>query len=166
MRGENVGNKNDTIELWRSYNTSSKLPKENLKRTSNLVGEYAEFLIKEYTNGKLWPASKKGVDVKGKDKKLYQVKSRKMKQISSTQLGIIRSWEFDYLTIILFDESGGVLKALQCKEADVNPETDAKKYAKPNKHQNGWVITTTKKFLNDDRYTDITKEIEKINTGS
>ena len=166
MAGEKAGNQNDTIKLWRSYNVSSKLLKESLKRTSNLVGEYAEFLIKEHTNGELEPASKKGVDVKGKDKKLYQVKSRKVKQVSSTQLGIIRDWEFDYLTIILFDERGGVLKALQCKEVDVNPKTDGKTYAKRNKHQNGWVITTTKKFLNDDRYTDITKEIEKINTGS
>ena len=148
------------IELWKRYNDSSRQLKEKLGRTSNLVGEYAEFLIKEYTNGELEPVSKKSADVKDKNGKLHQVKSRQMKQISSTQLGIIRSWDFHYLTIILFDESGEILKALQCKKSV------AKKYAKHNKHQNGDIITTTKEFLNDKKHTDITEQIKEINTGS
>jgi hypothetical protein len=55
--------------------------------------------------------------------------------------------------VIIFDLNGGILKALEV------PVDIAKKYAKENSHQNGWVITTTQEFLNNKSSKDITKLI-------
>ena len=142
-------------EIWRDYNSSATLLKKKLNRTSNLVGDYAEFLINKYIDGELLKASHASADIKSKEGKLYQVKSRKATK--TTQLGIIRSWEFDFLAVVLFNENGNIFKALIC------PKEIAKNYAKENNHQNGWVISTTKDFINDSNQTDITRELKNIN---
>ena len=97
-----------TQELWRSYNLISKLLKEELNRTANLVGEYAEYLIAEYTSGDLLEASSKSADVISNSKELYQVKSRKLSDKLTGALGIIRSWNFDYLAVVIFDNYGNI----------------------------------------------------------
>jgi len=144
-------------ELWRSYNLITKLLKEKLGRTANIVGEYAEFLIMKFIKGKLLTASHKSADVEAPNGELYQVKSRKLSNPIGSQLGIIRSWDFDFLAVVIFDDYGNISKALKC------PKSIAHKYAKENKHQNGWVITTTKSFLEDSQNTDITLELRKLN---
>ncbi|APG65128.1 hypothetical protein LPB136_07090 [Tenacibaculum todarodis] len=131
--------------------------KDELGRTSNIVGEYAEHLVKDYVGGELLPPSNKSADVKAKDGRLYQVKSRKVKGKLTGSLGIIRSWGFDYLTVILFDEYGGVLYAIS------SPKKVAKEYAKSNDLQNGDVISITQDFINDIRNINITNAIMKIN---
>ncbi len=151
---------NEIVELWKIYNTYSELLKEKLGRTSNLVGEYAEFLIKEYLEGKLLTASAASADVKASNGELHQVKSRKISNNLTTQLGIIRSWDFDYLTIVLFDKNGGIIKSLICQKSI------SKQYAIYNEYQKGWVISTTGKFLNDPNHIDITKQLRKINNDS
>ena len=146
--------KTNIKKLWNDYNTIVNKLSQALGRTTNIVGEYAEYLTAQYYNGKLLASSHKSADVvvlqNGKQV-LYQVKARKMEHLSSTQLGIIRSWEFDFLVVIIFDLNGGILKALEV------PVDIAKNYAKENSHQNGWVITTTQEFLNDQNSKDITK---------
>ena len=133
---------------WITYNKTVKILQKILGRTNNIVGEYSEYLTAEYYHGELLPASHKSADVKvieNNQEILYQVKSRKLEKLTSTQLGIIRSWNFNYLVVIIFDLDGNILKALEV------PVDVAKEYAKSNSHQNGWVITTTQKFLNDHR---------------
>lgn len=147
----------EIVELWKSYNTSAELLKSKLNRTSNLVGEYAEYLIKEYLGGELLIASSASADVKAPNGDLHQVKSRKISNSLTTQLGIIRSWNFDFLTIVLFDQNGSIIKSLICKKSIT------KKYAIHNQHQNGWVISTTDIFLNDSNHIDITQELRKFN---
>lgn len=151
---------NEITDLWRNYNTSSKRLKERLGRTSNLVGEYAEYLVNEYLNGELLTASHASADIKAPNGDLHQVKSRKITNVLTTQLGVIRSWNFDFLTIILFDDNGSVIKGL------IYPKSIAEKYAVENKHQNGWVITTTNEFLNDENKLDITQKIRQLNYDS
>lgn len=151
---------NEIVELWKSYNTSSELLKKKLGRTSNLVGEYAEFLIKEFLEGELLTASAVSADIKAPNGELHQVKSRKISNNLTTQLGIIRSWNFDYLTIVLFDKNGGIIKSLICQKSI------SEQYAIYNEHQNGWVISTTEKFLNDSNHIDITKHLRKMNNDS
>jgi hypothetical protein len=151
---------NEIVDLWKSYNISSELLKEKLGRTSNLVGEYAEFLIKEYLGGELLTASAASADIKSPNGELHQVKSRKITNNLTTQLGIIRSWDFDFLTIVLFDRKGGIIKSLICQKSI------SEQYAIYNEHQNGWVISTTDKFLNDSNHIDITKQLRKINNDS
>jgi hypothetical protein len=147
----------EIVELWKSFNASAELLKEELGRTSNLVGEYAEYLINEHVKGVLLKASNASADIKGEDDKLYQVKARKISTTITTQLSIIRSWNFDYLAVILFNKHGNVLKAI------ISPKEVSENYAIKNNHQNGWVITTTKEFLNDSRNIDITIEVGKLN---
>jgi len=151
---------NDITDLWKQFNTSSTRLKEKLGRTSNLVGEYAEYLVKEYLNGELLTSSHASADIQAPTGDLYQVKSRKISNGQTTQLGIIRSWNFDFLSIILFDDNGSVIKGL------IYPKSIAEKYAVKIEYQNGWVISTTNEFLNDENKLDITRDIRQLNNDS
>ena len=128
-----------------------------LGRTSNIVGEYAEYLAHLHYGGTLLNASSTSADIKSDDGTRYQVKARKCKTTQTTQLGVIRSWDFDYLVVILFDDNGTVTHGLEF------PVNVAKEHAKPNSHQNGRVITTNQNFLTDHRAKDITEILSKLN---
>ncbi len=146
----------ETRDLWFKFNHSANELTAKL-RTRNIVGEYAERLAVEYYGGKLLPISKSSADLKGSNGKLYQVKARQSARITSAQLGVIRSWDFEYLVVFLFDIDGKVVKAIE------SPVETAKFHAKPNKYQNGWVITTNQAFLSDTNNVDITSNIVAIN---
>jgi len=148
----------DIKDLWLKFNEYSNKLAAALGRTSNIVGEYAEHLAHRYYGGRLLEISGSSADIEAPDGTLYQVKSRKIKGTSSTQLNVIRSWDFDYLVVILFDANGTVKKALEV------PVAIAKEYGVPSSHQNGWVITTSQKFLNDPRSKDITIPLSALNT--
>ena len=100
------------------------------------------------------PSSHPSADVKDKNNKLYQVKSRKLKNKQATRLGIIRSWDFDFLIVILFEKNGRLYKALEV------PVQIAKKYARHNQHENGAAITTSQNFLMDTSSKNITNDFE------
>ena len=140
-------------QLWKSYNNSSNDLSLKLGRTNNIVGEFGEHLAFKYYGGELLECSSSSADLKDNNGKLYQVKTRKLDKLTSSQLGIIRSWEFDYLVVIIFDPSGGLLKGLEV------PVDVAKEFAKENNYQNGWVITTSQDFLKDKRSNDISEEL-------
>jgi hypothetical protein len=144
-------------DLWLKYNEYSNKLAKALGRTNNLVGEYAEYLAHQYYGGKLLRISGSSADIRSEEGKLYQIKSRKIKGTSTTQLNVIRSWEFDYLVVVLFDEHGTIKKALEV------PVEFAKEYGSANSHQNGWIITTTHKFLNDARLKEITIHLSLLN---
>jgi len=144
-------------DLWLKFNEYSNKLASVLGRTSNIVGEYAEHLAHKHYGGKLLEISGSSADIETADGKLYQVKSRKIRGTPSTQLNVIRSWDFDYLVVILFDVNGVVKTALEV------PVEMAREYGAPNKHQNGWVITTNKNFLNDRRAKDITVSMSALN---
>ena len=145
-------------DLWLKFNEYSNKLAKALGRTSNIVGEYAEHLAYQHYGGRLLDISGASADIESADGKLYQVKSRKIKGVSTTQLSIIRSWEFDFLVVILFNANGAVAKALEV------PVDVAREYGKANSHQNGWVITTTQHFLNEQRSKDITQRISTFNS--
>ncbi|HDZ9256363.1 TPA: hypothetical protein RUZ19_003525 [Vibrio cholerae] len=144
-------------DLWLKFNEYSNKLAVALGRTSNIVGEYAEYLAHKYYGGKLLEISGSSADIRTDDGKLYQVKSRKIKGSTSTQLNVIRSWDFDYLVVILFSKDGGVKKAIEV------PVEIAKEYGVANSHQNGWVITTSQTFLNDPRVKDISAKLSVLN---
>ena len=144
----------EVVELWKKYNEYSRRLSFILGRTGNIVGEYAEYLAQKYTGGILLNVSNSSADIQLSDGTLYQVKSRKIDGNLTTQLSIIRSWEFDFLFVILFDQDGLVLKSI------ISPVSVAKEYGKKNKHQNGWVITTTNQFMYDPRNIDITDGVK------
>ena len=118
-------------DLWLKFNEYSNKLAEALGRTSNLVGECAEYLAHQYYGGTLLDISCSSADIKTNEGKFYQVKSRKIKGTPTTQLSVIRSWEFDYLVVVLFDEHGTIKKALEV------PVEVSKEYGAKNSHQNG-----------------------------
>lgn len=147
----------DVKHLWLKFNEYSNKLSTALGRTSNLVGEYAEYLSHQYYGGKLLNVSESSSDIEGSNGKFYQVKSRKLKGSLTTQLNVIRSWDFDFLVVVLFDKEGAIIKVLEV------PVNVAIEYGAPNSHQNGWVISTTQQFLNDGRSNDITAYFVALN---
>jgi hypothetical protein len=147
----------DVKDLWLKFNEYSNKLTIALGRTSNIVGEYAEYLAHKHYGGRLLEISGASADIESTDGSLYQVKSRKIKGSVSTQLNVIRSWDFDFLVVILFESSGAVKKAVEV------PVDVAKEYGTKNSHQNGWVITTSQKFLSDQRVKDITVSLSILN---
>lgn len=144
------------ITLWKDYNRSNSLLVQKLGRSYNTVGEFGEYLAYKHYGGTLFNGSYAGADLVDSDGALYQVNSRQIKQLGFTQLGVIKSWEFDFLVVLLFGMQGEILKALEV------PVDIAKEYAKQNDYQNGTVITTTNAFLNDDRFRDLTDSMKEI----
>jgi hypothetical protein len=143
----------DLHELWLKFNEHSNNLAAALGRTSNIVGEYAEHLAHGYYGGRLLEISGSSADIEADDGTRYQVKSRKTKGTLSTQLNVIRSWDFEFLVVVLFGGEGQVVKAIEV------PVEVAKEYGARNSHQNGWVITTSQKFLSDGRTIDITARL-------
>lgn len=142
--------------VWKQYNVATNRLSEELARTNNLVGEYAEHLINQHIDGKLLNASSKSADIV-KDSKRYQVKSRRLSEGTTTSLGIIRSWDFDVLAVILFDLEGNI------KKASLVPAAIAKNLAVGNDLQNGYVITTNRNFFKCRMHSDITDNIKRLN---
>ncbi len=144
--------------VWLEYNHAENALGDKLDRTSNPVGDYAEYIVAKSYDGERYKSGEKSYDVKvvKNDKTLkYQVKARKLKNTTSTALGGIRSWDFDYLIVVLFDQKGKIIKALEV------PVKIAKNdYAKKDKYKKVWVITTTKDFLHDPRSNDITEQLK------
>lgn len=150
---------NNLKDLWIQYNVSSTKLVKVLGRTYNIVGEYAEHLVCKFYKGQLSDISEKSHDVVSSSGHKYQVKSRKMKKLQSTSLNVIRSWDFDFLIIIIFDSHGEILKALEI------PATIAKEYGKYSAHQHGYIITTSKAFLSDKRFKDLTSEMSLMESS-
>lgn len=144
------------VDLWREYNHISHSLITAMGGTANEVGEFAELLVAKYYAGERLPASSKSADIRLSDDTTIQVKSRKLDKLKSTSLNVIRSWDFDRLVIVLFSTSGDVLKAI---ELDSNT---ARSLAKENKHQNGYVISTTSDVLNHSKAIDLTVQLNKL----
>ena len=148
----------DISDLWLKYNDYANRLSKALGRTNNIVGEYAEYLTLNVYGGKLLRASASSADIQTLDGKLIQVKARKVKgdKLSGVGLGIIRSWEFDTLLIVLFKNEGQLKQVLEV------PVDVAQEFAVKNSHQHGWVITTNKTFLDDYRIKDMTEDFGKL----
>lgn len=137
------------ISLWIDYLRASSLLIKTIGGT-NIVGEMAERIVVDYYKGEQLTVSSKSADIKCQNGKLIQVKSRILKSIKSTPLGVIRSWDFDLLVVVLFAPDGHILKAIEL-DSD-----NAKKISKYNQHQNGWIITTNRSLLDHKKSNDIT----------
>lgn len=147
------------IMLWKNYNTASTLLTNAMGGTANEVGEFAERLSCAYYQGEQLPASNKSADILAKDGKLIQVKSRKISHLTTTSLNVIRSWDFDMLTIILFSKDGNILKAIE-----IDSET-ASSLSKRSDHQNGSILTTSSRLLDHPKAKDITLALQAILNG-
>jgi hypothetical protein len=127
--------------------------------TSNEVGEFAERLVTKYYNAEQLTASNKSADLKTKDNKFIQVKSRKIEYLTTTSLNVIRSWDFDILVVVLFSKEGNILRAIEIGSED------AKSLSKWNGHQNGYILTTSKEVLNHYKSKNMTINLQNIIDG-
>jgi len=143
-------------KAWQKYNKANCRLARKLGRTNNLIGEYGEFLANQHLKGELLDISSQSADIE-KEGKTYQVKARRLSKGTATQLGIIRSWDFDYLVVILFDKKGRVIFS------NITPSVVAKEIAVENEYQNGYVITTNRNFMFSRHNEDITHELRVLN---
>ena len=161
VQKENLWRPSLTSEIhdaWIAYNQSTNRIATLLGRTANIVGEYAEYLFAQHFQARLLIASSISADIQDRQGLLYQVKARKIPASGrpTTSLGIIRSWDFDVLCVVLFNTDGSIHRAITI------PVDSARKYAKPNALQNGDVVTTSAQFLNDGDSADITDKLSKV----
>jgi hypothetical protein len=112
-------------------------------RSSNApVGDFAEFLTAKATQGELAPSSKKSWDVLTAGQERLQVKARVLTpENTSRQLSPIRTWDFDQLVVVLFDDNFAIVRA-----AFIDPVL-AKQASKWSKHVNGWILFARDELL-------------------
>lgn len=102
------------------------------------AGDYAEFLVQRATAGTLAPKSQKSWDVKTSDCRRLQVKARVITpENPSRQLSPIRSWDFDELVIVLFDDHFSLTHAVFLEKAV------AEARSRWNEHVKGWRLFAT-----------------------
>lgn len=142
--------------LWKRYCEAREALTSALGRTSNVLGEIAERAVADYHGGKLLTASAASADVELDDGTLIQVKARIPRQGMTTSLSAIRSWGFDRLAVLLFNDSGSILFA---GEMDVDAVMG---HAAEVPHTNSWNVTTTDAFLGDPRMVDLTDEYNAV----
>ncbi len=107
-----------------------------IRSGNNPAGDFAEYLVAKKFGLDLTPNSNKSYDaIHPKLKKRYQVKARRVTQFNKSKLlSVIRSFEFDFLVAVIFNEDFTV------HEAFLIPATIARRYSKTNKHQNGYIL--------------------------
>lgn len=147
-------------DSWKEYNEATLKIKRLMNGTGNIMGDYSEIMVSELYHAEKLTASTTCADLKCSDGTLIQVKSRQVKRTNTTtQLGIIRHWEFQLLVVVLFYEDGSLFKVLEMKSED------AQRFAKPNSYQRGDVITTTRDFLESRLASDKTAEMRRLLNG-
>lgn len=78
------------------------------------AGDYAELLVQRATAGELAPNSQRSWDVLTPEGERLQVKARVVTSPTRTgerQLSVFRSWDFDALVVVLFDDQFRVWRA-------------------------------------------------------
>ena len=105
-----------TQELLQLYgDVLSELRSRNVVRTSNLTGDYAEFLFSEAFGWKLNANSASGYDATDDNNVKYQIKCRKNTPTNkSRELSAFRNLNkksFDKLAAVILDENFRVIKA-------------------------------------------------------
>ena len=140
-----------------------ELQSRGVLRTNNApTGDYAEYLVAAHFGGDLAPNSEKSWDVRSANGDRLQVKARMSDSDSAAgtrQLSAIRTWEFDRLIVVLFAEDYSVFRA-----ADI-PAPTAKSAATYMPHVNGYRLMATDRFLEHEEIADITKVVQRTQTG-
>lgn len=85
-----------------------EMKSRGLIRTENVIGDRAESLVANALGGQLAPNSEKSWDVLTSEGEKLQVKARVVSdpiKASQRQLGIFRSFDFDYAVIVLLSDA-------------------------------------------------------------
>jgi hypothetical protein len=112
--------------------------------------------------GHLAPVAEKGWDVRAGDGRRLQVKTRVVsdaRKPGQRQLGVLRSFDFDALVIVLFDSDYRVWRAVE-----VSPKT-AQALARYRAHVNGHVLHATDRLLSHADANDLTDRFTVVLDG-
>jgi hypothetical protein len=130
-----------------------ELRDRKIVRTANApAGDYAEYLVAAALGGELVTSSEKSQDVLANGRQI-QVKSRVIgspKVLGQRQLGVIRTFDFDDLAIVLFAADYSVWKAV------LLPVETARQRSTYRKYVNGHVLFATDALLADASVKDLT----------
>lgn len=151
-------------ELFARYGAILReLRRREVVRTNDApAGGWAEYLICRYLAGTAAPKSEKSWDVLAADQRRIQVKARVVfdpGNRSQRQLSSLRSFSFDMLAVVLFDDLHAVWRAV------LLPVDEVKKHARPDPHVNGQRLMATDTLLNLVAATDITEELRRLANG-
>jgi hypothetical protein len=134
-------------ELLRCYaDVLEELKRRKVVRTNNLTGDYTEWLVAKKMKLQLATGSTEGYDARDKKYK-YQIKGRRSEK--SRQLSVIRSFEFDYLIAVMFNQDFTV------REVWKLPVDVVKKYAKFHKRLNGYVLQLRGEVLEEKKVKEL-----------
>ena len=145
-----------TIELLAGYRkVLAELRSRGVLRTNNApTGDYAESLVHRYLGGELAPNSEKSWDVRASDGTTVQVKARILTAGSGAgerQLSIIRTWEFDSLAVVLFEDDYTVRRSV------LIPSRVARELGAYVEHVNGYRVIANDGLLDHPEAADITE---------
>ncbi len=136
-----------TLKLLQTYSDIINELKTRgvLRTTNNPVSDYAEYLVAEKLKIKLEVNSKKSYDATDlRSKKTYQIKSRRIiKPTGSFQLGIMRSLDFDFLIVVIFNQDFSISYICQI------PKKIITNYAKWSEYQKGYILILNDRVLKD-----------------
>jgi hypothetical protein len=147
----------DLFGLYRS--TLAELKSRGVIRTMNApAGDYAEHLVRLAFDGTLAPNSQKSWDVKTPDGERLQVKARvlavPLRSKAYRQLGILRTFDFDRLVIVLLGEIDyRVVRAVTVPRKLVAATAVRQDYA------NGYLFFATDEVLNHAEAVDVTERL-------
>lgn len=135
-------------EAYRQYREAVTACKGIFARGGNVTGDYGEHLVKQ-----LQPNSHKSADVRLGDGTLLQVKTR----VNKTQLGGIRSWDFDYLIGIQLNDDAEVVLAVRV------PVDVCRQIAGYASHDNKFFIHLNGVLLKTPGVENVTEEFRQCN---
>ena len=150
-----------TSELFALYRgILLQLRERGVVRTENApAGDYAEYLVARALAGTLAPNSEKSYDVLAGDQRL-QVKARVLSQplrSGQLQLSPFRSFDFDDLVIVLFDNVDyGVRQAVRI------PVDSVREVAVHSRHVNGHIVHARPALMSGPGTTDITSLLQAV----
>lgn len=154
--------------LGRTREILAELRQLGVIRTDNApTGDYAEWLVYRVTGGDLEANSAKSHDVLAPATETHpegeriQVKARSLSdppKKGQRQLSVFRSWDFDFLVAVLFDERFRVYRAARL------PVDIVEERAGRVEHVNGWRIMATDELL--DLGEDWTERLNEVASQS
>jgi hypothetical protein len=152
-------------ELFARYGAILReLRRRDIVRTNDApAGGWAEYLVCRCLAGTPAPNSEKSWDVLTPDHGRIQVKARVVfdrSNRSQRQLSSLRSFSFDMLAVVLFDDLHAVWRAV------LLPVGEVQKHARPDRHVNGHRLLATDALLNVVAASDITEDLRRVATGS
>lgn len=126
------------------YKATKELKSRGVIRTQNLVGDYAEYLVSQRLNLTLLTSSEKAIDAVDSNGKTYQIKARRLTVGTSTPtIKSLRSFDFDYLVLVLFNEDYSL------KSCGLLTSSLAKELAIPNPRVNGYRLNLSPKLFSN-----------------